>query len=299
MADDPDDLDAMLDGALAEFDDDEPIPVSAAAPAASPSKPGTKTDITQSPVKEVPIASKNAENSEKKSSSGSAEGKLLKNFQNILDNLSKEAVNDEEVKKAVEDMEAVLKNTSPEALPDGWKKTGGIDYLLKGLSLKEEDLPKQTEEDALQTLLSELEKLGIDPEEKEGQGPAGSMDSVLDQMIGKMMSKEYLYPAVKEITDKFPDFLEKNKGKLSTEEAKQYKDQYDCFKELCKIFETNDENDETTSKKVVEMMSKMQSYGPPPKEIMSGLLPGVSFGPNGMPQMGEIKSGDGQECAVM
>mmetsp|Transcript_8944 Transcript_8944/g.16434 ORF Transcript_8944/g.16434 Transcript_8944/m.16434 type:complete len:123 (+) Transcript_8944:603-971(+) len=122
-------------------------------------------------------------------------------------------------------------------------------------------------------------------------------------MVGKLVSKEYLYPAVKDITAKFPEFLEKNKGKIPDKEYEQYEAQYQCFKELCETFENEGES-ESGSKKVVDLMQKMQSYGVPPQEIMSGLLPGMQFDNDGMPVLPGMSSAGGEggnpeDCCLM
>jgi len=224
---------------------------------------------------------------------GKGPGAFLDSIKKAIEDMSKDGNITNEIKQALsQDLEELEKLKDSSNPPSGdaaqTGKSSGVDDALKSLSEGMNEMPKQNDEDpedSLRMLLGELEKLDLAEDGKSNT----EMDSFIDQMIGKMMSKEYLYPAVKEITGKFPEFLEKSKEKVGEKELEQYEAQYKCFQELCKLFEKDD--GECENKKVVELMQKMQSYGPPPQEIMSGLLPGVSFDNEGMPNIPGLDAG--------
>jgi len=70
--------------------------------------------------------------------------------------------------------------------------------------------------------------------------------------------------------------------------------------ELCEVFENAKPDDADHDKRVMDLMQKMQSYGPPPKEIMSGLLPGVQFDQDGMPKLPDMggQPGSAEQCSI-
>jgi len=309
------DLDAMLDDALAEIDesdsDDEPV--------ASPAPESTRT-LDPNEGKSTPKDNNNGNDIAQDSPAGpdgatassAATDEFLNSFsKKLMETLASDATDGKmseelkELQKAMGDMSELtklreqLERQGGPGEQNNAKPAGGVDEALKNLSEGLKEMPQQSEEDALKTLLSELEKLDMGDESGEG---VGGMDSFIDSMISKMMSKEYLYPAVKEITGKFPEFMKENEGKASEEKMKQYQDQYKCFQELCEVFENSKPNDEGDDKKVMDLMQKMQSYGPPPQEIMSGLLPGVQFDKEGMPKLpdlGGLENEKREDCSLM
>mmetsp|Transcript_21222 Transcript_21222/g.31624 ORF Transcript_21222/g.31624 Transcript_21222/m.31624 type:complete len:339 (+) Transcript_21222:63-1079(+) len=338
MAEAPTELDDILDDALAEFDDEEEEETSQAMPVSAVKTSTSTTSTAQPTASGTEKKAKKQESKDRKDNPGGENlvGKIeellgtISGKETTVEDLSKlEKALSEELKKAGgEPFTKELKKMADEALASqngtGAKKTeiNGIDDALKQLSESRKNMPK-SEEEALKTLMAELQNLDIggdgsenDPlqalfsemksDVKLGEGSEGgntaSMDTFVDQMIAKMMSKEYLYPAVKEISEKFPEFLKKKEGKISETKMKQYQEQFKCFQQLCDMFE-NDSGNSSGNLKVVELMKKMQSYGPPPKEIMTGLLPGMPFDNDGHPQLDDFdpsKFGmNGEECSVM
>lgn len=101
------------------------------------------------------------------------------------------------------------------------------------------------------------------------------MDGMIEKMMEQMLSKDYLYEPMKEITNKYPVYLAENAHKLSVEEKQNYEKQYDCFVKIVAAFEKipND------SKLIMSLMTEMQNYGNPPKELVTDFLP-PGFDPN-------------------
>jgi len=107
-------------------------------------------------------------------------------------------------------------------------------------------------------------------------GPDGdSFTNLLPMMEGMMqslMSKELLYPPMRDIADKFPGWLADNRNKISSSLYEKYNKQYDLTKQICFIFETEEETDSQTKQKenfetVMKKMQEMQTLGHPPKEL--------------------------------
>ncbi|KAG2057926.1 Pex19-domain-containing protein [Suillus hirtellus] len=130
--------------------------------------------------------------------------------------------------------------------------------------------------DSLEALLSQFG----DEDEEEMQG-------VLEAMMGQLMGKDVLYEPLKELSDKFPDYLEANAATLTADDKSRYDAQIICMKQLLEIFESKDyaDNDDKTRLEIVDLMGELQKHGSPPEEIMGPLPPGLSMGADGMPNM--------------
>ncbi|KAG1870838.1 Pex19 protein [Suillus subluteus] len=133
-----------------------------------------------------------------------------------------------------------------------------------------------TSNDPLEALLSQFG--GEDEEEMQG---------VLEAMMGQLMGKDVLYEPLKELSDKFPDYLKANATVLTSDDKSRYDAQITCMKQLLGIFESKDytDDDDKTKTKIVDLMGELQRHGSPPEEIMGPMPPGLSMGADGMPNM--------------
>ena len=130
----------------------------------------------------------------------------------------------------------------------------------------------------------------------------GHLENLLPMMEGMMqslMSKDLLYPPMKELLDKFPDWLADNRTKLSDEEYAKYNKQYDITRSICLLFEQeNSDMDKVTKtknfEKIMELMQEMQNLGHPPKDLVGDNVPGMPVDSDGNP----INS-DSKECSIM
>lgn len=119
-------------------------------------------------------------------------------------------------------------------------------------------------------------------------GPAGggagfNTDHFMEGMMEQLLSKELMYEPMKQVTDKFPEWLASKKGELSAEEWKQRNRQYDCFRRLVQAYESEEEGKETS--KLLEIMQEVQEYGQPPPEIINEIAPGLELDEEGLPKM--------------
>lgn len=136
-----------------------------------------------------------------------------------------------------------------------------------------------TNDDDLEKLLAEF-----------GEGKTeDELNGLLDGMMSHLMSKDILYEPLKELSDKFPPYLEENKATLSELQYKQYTAQHASIAKMIAIFDDPSYSDSDSSQNaaVVSLMTEMQSYGSPPVEIMGELPPGLDLGADGLPQLPE------------
>jgi len=135
-----------------------------------------------------------------------------------------------------------------------------------------------------------------------GAPEPGRLENLLPMMEGMMqslMSKDLLYPPMKELLEKFPDWLADNRTKLSDEDFEKYNKQYDITKAICELFEQEHSDMDRATKtknfeKIMELMQEMQNLGHPPKDLVGDNVPGFPVDSDDNPIITDSK-----ECAIM
>ncbi|KAI8433241.1 hypothetical protein MSG28_015317 [Choristoneura fumiferana] len=82
-------------------------------------------------------------------------------------------------------------------------------------------------------------------------------------MMQSLLSKEVLYPSLKELVDKYPAWLEENKGKVSQDEYDRYCKQQELMLQVCSELEPEQESDPDDVKRkrfevVLDLMQKIE-----------------------------------------
>ncbi|TIC25890.1 hypothetical protein E3Q12_00781 [Wallemia mellicola] len=81
----------------------------------------------------------------------------------------------------------------------------------------------------------------------------------------ELLSKDILYEPLKELSTKYPDYLDNNKPpKLSQEDYDNFKKQHGYVNDVLAIFESDSPNKDS----VLDLMTKIQECGSPPKDII-------------------------------
>jgi peroxin-19 len=102
-------------------------------------------------------------------------------------------------------------------------------------------------------------------------------------MMGEMLNKETLYTPVKHIVSIYPDYISNNRAVLTKEVIVQYEKQFDCFTRLLAVLELSDADQKKTE--IMTLLTEVQEYGNPPQEVLSQLMPGLSFDADGNPKV--------------
>ncbi|OJT06002.1 Peroxisome biogenesis protein 19-1 [Trametes pubescens] len=115
------------------------------------------------------------------------------------------------------------------------------------------------------------------------------LQGLLENMMSQLMSKAVLYEPLKELSDKFPSYLEDNALTLSDEDKTRFAAQSKVVAQIVATFEdpSYTEDDPVKGLKIVELMQEMQEHGSPPAEIMGPLPPGFDLGADGLPKIPE------------
>eukprot|EP00090_Calanus_glacialis_P011636 TRINITY_DN20001_c2_g1_i1.p1 TRINITY_DN20001_c2_g1~~TRINITY_DN20001_c2_g1_i1.p1 ORF type:complete len:286 (+),score=121.85 TRINITY_DN20001_c2_g1_i1:49-858(+) len=172
-----------------------------------------------------------------------------------------------------------------------------LSQTIKQMTKNSEGLSGQPSEEELQAMFSNM---GM------GEGTQPGFDNLIPMMEGMMqslLSKELLYPAMKDIADKFPDWLADNRTKISEEEYNKHNKQYDLTKRICFKFEEEkeemEESDEVKKARfdqIMSLMQEMQSLGHPPKELTGDSSPAFQFDAEGNPILPGL--GDPSQCCL-
>jgi len=117
------------------------------------------------------------------------------------------------------------------------------------------------------------------------------LQTILQSFMEELMSKEIMYEPLKDMNRLFPDFIKENRSTLSPEDLQRYETQSEIIQQVLQKFEDPNWDAEekaggdkfaANQKQVIDLLTKMQDCGPPPKEILGDMPAGV-FGEDGLP----------------
>nr|XP_055057658.1 peroxisomal biogenesis factor 19 [Misgurnus anguillicaudatus] len=145
-------------------------------------------------------------------------------------------------------------------------------------------------------LVKTLENLGLN-ENGEG-GEDGNILPIMQSIMQNLLSKDVLYPSLKEITEKYPEWLESNKQSIPPDQFIQYEQQYKIMGEICSQFEKEGDK-ESTFENILELMQKLQDLGQPPKELAGEAPPGLNFDPESLHLPGVPGVPGAEQCSIM
>ncbi|KAI0051537.1 Pex19 protein [Auriscalpium vulgare] len=166
-----------------------------------------------------------------------------------------------------------------ESVEDAFQKS--VRQAMERLKASEDTLQADAsagQEDELEKLLASL---------GEGGGDDDALHGILEGMMGQLMSKDVLYEPLKELNEKFPEYLATNATKLPADDLARYKAQQASVSKIIVLFDdpSYSDSDATKGAEIVNLMSEMQSHGSPPAEIMGPMPPGLDLGADGIPKV--------------
>ncbi|XP_061728065.1 peroxisomal biogenesis factor 19 [Cydia pomonella] len=168
-----------------------------------------------------------------------------------------------------------------------------IDEVSAAISQTLQNLSSNSE--GLQTPFSDQDLANMFGNFNLGENQEGNMFLPFMQgMMQSLLSKEVLYPSLKELVDKYPAWLEENKGKVPQDDYDRYCRQQELMQQVCAELEPEQETDPEDVKRkrfevVLELMQKMQDLGQPPTELVGEL---------GAPPPG-LAAPDNAQCRLM
>ncbi|KAJ2828996.1 Peroxisome chaperone and import receptor [Coemansia erecta] len=282
-------LDELLDSALEEFT--APSPKPKAEPKAEPAPSTQKPAGDETPGFEdefVRQLTQGMEDMFKNSAAGGNEADE-REMRNMLDQLLKQMgplPSDSTAPPAKDAAEAVPKveptdKEEPQSFQDKIKAT--MDKLKESADQADAESGDMGEMGMMEELMRQLDQTGDDPQ----------LDSLVDDVIGQLMSKDVLEQPLKDLDAAYPKYLDTNKASLSAEEFQRYTQQHEYIKEILKLFAAS-EGDAVNDPRIVELMQKMQDCGQPPNELLKLLAPDME-----LDEKGEVKVPEAPNCTIM
>ncbi|XP_076807338.1 peroxisomal biogenesis factor 19-like [Clavelina lepadiformis] len=96
---------------------------------------------------------------------------------------------------------------------------------------------------------------------------------MMEELMKSMLSKEMLYPPMKELCKNYPQWLENNKKTISSRDMENYQKQLSCLQKICVEFENETDSNTEDEKKtrltrIMDNVNEMQKYGQPPEALV-------------------------------
>ncbi|XP_054855528.1 peroxisomal biogenesis factor 19 [Eublepharis macularius] len=175
--------------------------------------------------------------------------------------------------------------------------TSCLKETLSGLAKNANDLQNSTA--AEEELAKTMEGLCLE----EGDGGEGNLLPLMQGIMRNLLSKDVLYPSLKEITDKYPEWLRSHCDSLPKEQYEKYQEQHSIMGKICEQFEAERPSDGDTEHKarfelILDLMQQLQDLGHPPKELAGESPPGLNFDLEGL-NLPDAASTGGEQCRIM
>uniref|UniRef100_G1NV91 Peroxisomal biogenesis factor 19 n=2 Tax=Myotis TaxID=9434 RepID=G1NV91_MYOLU len=122
-----------------------------------------------------------------------------------------------------------------------------------------------------------LNELGMDEGDAEG-----NILPIMQSIMQNLLSKDVLYPSLKEITEKYPEWLQGHRESLPPEQFEKYQEQHSVMGKICEQFEAETPTDSEATQKarfetVLDLMQQLQDLGHPPKELAGEMCHWLCF----------------------
>lgn len=116
-----------------------------------------------------------------------------------------------------------------------------------------------------------------------------SFFTAMKGMMRNLLSKDILYPSLKDVAVQYPEWLTNNAATTSQSDLQRYKSQFSIIKKIIEQFDAETSLDSESVKMarfqhILELMQSMQSLGQPPPELLAHLPKNVELDSNGLPK---------------
>ncbi|KAM6039701.1 peroxisomal biogenesis factor 19 isoform 1-T1 [Chlamydotis macqueenii] len=165
--------------------------------------------------------------------------------------------------------------------------TSCLKETLSGLARNATDL--QSSSASEEEVAKALEGLGLE------EGDGGVLP-VMRSIMQSLLSKDVLYPSLKEITEKYPEWLRRHGEALPAEQYERYRAQHGVMGRICRQLEgerpgEGEEERRARFETLLDLMQQLQDLGHPPKELAGESPPGFNMELPG--------AASGEQCLLM
>ncbi|XP_011706099.1 PREDICTED: peroxisomal biogenesis factor 19 isoform X2 [Wasmannia auropunctata] len=191
-----------------------------------------------------------------------------KNLQNLLQN-------DSELEAALQKFGQTSSSNTADEKDVNADFQSAISQVLKDLTANSENLQNEADMAAM------LGQTSLD-------GDTGDLLPFMQGMMEHLLSKEILYPSLKELSDKYPVWIEEHKATLNASDLQRYTKQSELMQKVCIELEKEKEDDTEDIKQrrfecVLKLMTEMQSYGQAPDDLVGEQCSLFQFDSEGNP----------------
>ncbi|KAJ2453601.1 Peroxisome chaperone and import receptor [Coemansia sp. RSA 2336] len=279
-------LDELLDSALEEFT----TPAQPAKSASKPAEPApasqptsqdlsTDKDFEEAMIRELTNGMEDLLKATSEKDTAADEAQVRSMLDQLLKQIGPLSETAEPTQPASSSAKTSEDSQEPQSFQDKIKAT--MDKLKESADQADARTSDESGLGMMEELMRQLDQAGDDPQ----------LDSLVDDVIGQLMSKDVLQQPLKELDAEYPKYLEQNKDTLSTADYDRYKQQHDYIRQILALF---DKSADDKDPRVVELMQKMQECGQPPNELLKLLAPDME-----LDEKGEVKVPDAPNCIVM
>ncbi|XP_033221509.1 peroxisomal biogenesis factor 19 [Belonocnema kinseyi] len=285
QSEDPE-LDDLLDNALEDFDKKPKLE-------AEKDESSTAACSSQTRTSQEPISVDEAWSQD---FIKHAADQFEKNLQNLMQNGGDTELGASFQKMAQTVASTITEGDHPEAVSADFQSA--ISQALKDLSATQENIQPPGGDFVEADLAAMLEQTSMD----EG---AGEFLPFMQGMMQSLLSKEVLYPSLKDLVEKYPKWLEEKKETLPPADLERYTKQLELMQKVCTELETEKEDDGDDVKKhrfekTLMLMQEMQTCGHPPDELIGDQQTLFQSDPSGNPMVPPLPLvADPQNCCVM
>ncbi|XP_029167246.1 peroxisomal biogenesis factor 19-like [Nylanderia fulva] len=210
-----------------------------------------------------------------------------KNLQNLLQNGNNEL--EAALQKLGEASASDITDEAKDNISADFQST--ISQVLKDLTTNSENLQNDTD------LAAMLGRTSLD-------GDSGDILPFMQGMMEHLLSKEILYPSLKELSDKYPAYLEEHKATMNPSDLERYTKQAELMQKVCTELEKENKDDTEEIKKrrfesILKLMTQMQSYGQAPEDLVGEQCSFFQFDSEGNPILPLPGMDSQQDCCVM
>lgn len=151
-----------------------------------------------------------------------------------------------------------------------------LDDLLKDEGEKKEaesaptskpPVPDEDPEKSMDKFFADMKRQLDEMNPEEVQANINQTVPEIFDLMQNLLSKELLYPALKDLSPKFEEWMQKNNETLSKTERKRYRKQMEIINQIIEVFDDESLENQERFERNLDLMEKMQSLGAPPSEL--------------------------------
>lgn len=158
----------------------------------------------------------------------------------------------------------------------GSGQASSVSDTLRQMMQQSEGLNPPRQPSSHDGLVSEPMFAGLQEQLGGGEGGFGGL---ADTLMRQLLAKDVLYQPMKDIGERYPDWLAAHRDVITAEEMGQYEEQYKHIKRILRMYETEPDN----FGELFDALQQMQACGQPPQDIVNDLAPGMAFDQEGLP----------------